>query len=223
MEIMINALIGTKHTMTHVYLPDGRWIPVTRLTLGPCVVTQVKIKETDGYQAVQLGFGNKKRLSAAMAGHLKPSGVAGAVRWIREVGTEEPAPAVGNKVTVDNIFRIGDRVSVTGWTKGRGFSGVVKRWGFAGGPKTHGQSDRHRAPGSIGQGTTPGRIYKGKKMAGRSGSSRKTIKNLPVVKVDGKHHQLWVHGAVPGYTNGPVIVQVLKRAPQSPTGGEIES
>lgn len=209
--------------MTHIYLPDGRWIPVTRLTLGPCVVTQVKAKETDGYQAVQLGFGNKKRLSDAMAGHLKKSGVAGAFRWIREVHTAEQAPAVGNKVTVENVFRIGDRVSVTGWTKGRGFSGVVKRWGFAGGPKTHGQSDRHRAPGSIGQGTTPGRVHKGKKMAGRYGSSRKTIKNLPVVKVDRDHHQLWVRGAVPGYTNSPVIVQVLRRAPQSPIGGEIES
>lgn len=206
---MITSLFGTKQPMTHLFDEEGRWVPVTRLSLGPFTATQVKTTEKDGYWAVQLASGRKKHLSHPMAGHLKASGMTTMPRMIQEVRvTGAETPHVGNTIAVSDVFHVGDVVQVTGYTKGRGFTGVVKRWGFAGGPKTHGQSDRHRAPGAISQGTTPGRIHKGKKMAGRHGSERKTIANLRVVKIVPEQHELWVSGAVPGHVNGRVFVTV---------------
>lgn len=211
MHTMITSLFGAKQGMTHLYDEQGRWVPVTRVNLGPFTATQIKTDETDGYKAVQLASGQKKHVTRQMAGHLKKANLAVMPRFIQEVNLQgEDSPHVGNTITVSDVFHVGDIVNVTGYTKGRGFTGVVKRWGFAGGPKTHGQSDRHRAPGSIGQGTTPGRIHKGKKMAGRHGNERKTIENLQVVKLVPEQHQLWVSGAVPGHINGRVVVTLAK-------------
>ena len=199
--------------MTHAYDDRGRWVSVTRVELGPCTVSQVKTKEKDGYNAVQLVYGAKKNLTNPMGGHLKKANIQTMPRFINEVRNGEGV-SVGDKISVSDVFHSGDLIKVAGFTRGRGFTGVVKRWGFAGGPKTHGQSDRHRAPGSIGQGTTPGRVHKGKKMAGRHGNERKSISNLKVVKVDGDKNQLWIKGAVPGHPDSQVMVTTLKSRPE---------
>jgi len=188
-------------------------VPVTRITVGPCVVTQIKKDEKDGYWAVQLGFGSKKlkNLNKPLQGHLK-SVIKDqkAPRYLREVKiTKEPEYKVGDTILVSDIFKKGDVVSVTGVSKGKGFAGVVKRWHFAGGPKTHGQSDRQRAPGSIGQGTTPGRVLKGKHMAGRMGGDTVTVKNLHVVGIDQEKGEILLSGPIPGRSKGLVIVKRL--------------
>lgn len=198
--------------MNQAFVGNTR-LPVTRVKAGPCIVTQIKRLEKDGYWAVQLGFGEKKikNVSKPLKGHLKGA-IKGkkAPRFLREVRLSgEPGFKVGDSISVSDIFKKGDVVAVTGTSKGKGFAGVVKRWGFAGGPRTHGQSDRERAPGSIGQGTTPGRIWKGKKMAGRMGGQRVTIKNLIVVDVDAKSDSLAVSGPVPGTPGSLVIIKKL--------------
>lgn len=208
--------------MTHAYDNTGRWVSVTRLAVGPCTVTQVKkIAEADGYNAVQLVFGKTRHLNQPLAGHLKPASLTQAPRFIQEIRQDDESVSVGDQVKVSDVFQEGDVVKVTGWTKGRGFAGVVKRWGFSGGPKTHGQSDRHRAPGSIGQGTDPGRVHKGKKMPGKYGPDRKSIKNLRVFKVDSEKNELWVRGAVPGHTNNKVVVSILKASPREAKNEEV--
>lgn len=181
----------------------GIRIPVTKVVAGPCVVTQVKNQDKDGYWSVQLGFSERKikNLSKPLQGHLK--GAIGKTKWapkfLREVRFEKESDfKVGDRVKASDIFKVGDVVSVTGTSKGKGFAGVVKRWHFAGGPKTHGQSDRQRAPGAIGQGTTPGRVLKGKKMAGRMGPERVTIKNIHVITVDSEKNEVSLSGPVPG-------------------------
>lgn len=193
---------------------EGRRIPVTKVVAGPCVVTQVKRMEKDGYYAVQLGFGERKikNISKAVQGHLK-----GAIkdnkapRFLAEVRFEkEPEFNVGDQVKVSDVFRVGDYLAVTGISKGKGFAGVVKRWHFAGGPRTHGQSDRERAPGSIGQTTTPGRVLKGKKMAGRMGGERVTVKNVQVISVNPETSEIEVSGPVPGIKGALVILKKLK-------------
>jgi len=188
---MIQTFFGTKIGMTHAWSETGDWVAVTRILAEPMTVKQIKNVDKDGYSAVQFGFGLRRD---------------GKERFIREARGEAEEKKVGDSVKVTDIFIPGDKIKVTGTTKGRGFTGVVKRWGFRGGPKTHGQSDRHWAPGSIGQGTTPGRVFKGKKMAGRSGSSTKTITGLKVVRVDAEKNELWVSGAVPGAKGGIVKV-----------------
>ena len=210
MHIMIQTMVGKKLTMTHTYDDQGRWMPVTRLSLGPCVVTQIRTAETDGYQAVQLAYGSLRTMTNPMKGHLVKANLTAMPQFMIEVQDGEEGRKIGDRISVSDIFSAGDTVKVTGLTRGRGFTGVVKRWGFHGGPKTHGQSDRHRAPGAIGQGTTPGRVHKGKKMAGRHGHEQKSIMNLNVVKVDPDKNELWVNGAVPGYPSSKVIVTVLK-------------
>lgn len=221
----MNGLIGKKLGMTQFFAPDGRLHGVTAIEVGPCVVAQVKTVQKDGYNAVQLGFGAAKRLSAAEKGHLGYGGLArarkqgnkktqansatplGMFEHLRELQVEEGEQvAVGQVVTVE-IFQEGERVNVTGSSKGKGFAGGVRRHHFSGGPKTHGQSDRHRAPGSIGSGTTPGRVWKGQRMAGHLGDEQVTVKNLEVVKVDPEHNVVLVKGAVPGPTNGMVVVR----------------
>lgn len=199
--------------MNQTFVGDTR-VPVTVIKAGPCLVTQIKRQEKDGYWAVQLGIEEKKlkNLSKPLRGHLK--GVIKkskyAPRYLREVRFEkEPELKVGDEISVSDVFKRGDMVSVIGVSKGKGFAGVVKRWHFAGGPRTHGQSDRLRAPGSIGQGTTPGRVLKGKHMAGRMGTERVTIKNLIITSVDPEMQTICVSGPVPGNRNGVLEVKKI--------------
>ncbi|MBX6772874.1 MAG: 50S ribosomal protein L3 [Chloroflexi bacterium] len=198
------GILGRKRGMTTIFSPDGRAIPVTVLEAGPCYVTQVRTPERDGYSAVQLGFEEAKRLNKPERGHLKN---LPPLRHLREFRiAPENAPPVGQKIDV-GIFSVGERVDVIGTSKGRGFAGVVKRHHFRGGPKTHGQSDRHRAPGSIGATTSPGRVLKGTRMAGHMGARRVTVKNLRVVRADPERNLLLVEGAVPGPITGLVMIR----------------
>jgi large subunit ribosomal protein L3 len=201
---MLPGLIGRKLGMTQVFREDGAVVPATAIEAGPCTVVQVKTREKEGYSAVQMGFGEKKRLTSPEKGHLKGLGSFGHLREFR-VG-EGAGIEVGQKFDV-GLFKPGDVVDVIGTSKGKGFAGVVKRYHFAGGPKTHGQSDRHRAPGSIGSATTPGRVYKGKKMAGHMGNARVTVMGQEVVQADPARNLLLVRGAVPGSRNGLVLIQ----------------
>ncbi|NOZ55576.1 MAG: 50S ribosomal protein L3 [Calditrichaeota bacterium] len=203
------GIIGRKLGMTRIFGERGKAIPVTVIEAGPCYVTQVKTEDTDGYNAVQLGFDEtkEKRVTKPVLGHLKKAGVK-PLRVLREFRDFELEGELqlGQEIRVD-IFKEGDKVSVTGFTKGRGFAGVVKRHGFGGGPKTHGQSDRWRAPGSIGQSSFPSRVLKGLRMAGRMGNTRVTVKNLEVVKVDPENNLLVIKGAVPGAIKGIVTIR----------------
>lgn len=202
---MIEGLLGRKLGMTQIFDEAGRAVPVTVLEVGPCVVTQVKTKERDGYEAVQLGFGQRKRQNKPMQGHLRASGAS--PRYLKEVRVDDSGQFQVGQVVDCSIFQLGQLVDVIGWRKGRGFQGGVKRHGFAGGPKTHGQSDRYRAPGSIGPTTDPGRVHKGKRMAGRMGPVRVTVQNLKVMQIDPQRNLVLVRGAVPGHPNGLVIVR----------------
>lgn len=205
--------------MSQTFIGSTR-VPITWINAGPCTVTQIKNMGNDGYWAVQLSFGFKKtkNTSKALLGHLKKSNTSTETktqkyspRYLREVRFEsEPDLKVGDTQSVASLFKKGDVVAVTGISKGKGFAGVVKRWGFAGGPRTHGQSDRERAPGSIGQGTTPGRVLKGRKMAGRMGSDRVTVKNLIVVDVISDKNLLAVSGSVPGPNAGLLLIKKIK-------------
>ena len=172
------------------------------INAGTCVVTQVRVREQDGYDAVQIGFEQvpARKLTKPQQGHLKGAGTL--VRVLREFGADNPQDyEVGEIISVE-LFKAGQKVDISGNSKGRGFAGVVKRQGFRGGPKTNGQSDRHRAPGSIGAGTTPGRVWKGQKMAGRMGGKRVTVQNLEVVEVLPEKNLILVKGSVPGARNG---------------------
>jgi len=202
---MVKGILGKKIGMTQVFTEDGRVTPVTAIQAGPCAVTQVKTRAKDGYEAVQIGFEEVKRLNSPERGHLKRVGRL--FRHLREVAADDlDSIQVGQQVDV-SLFQPGDLVDVTGLSKGRGFAGAMKRHGFAGGPKTHGQSDRHRAPGSIGAGTTPGRVVKGLRMAGHMGNARVTVRRLRVVHTDPEHHLLLVKGAVPGARNSLLLVK----------------
>jgi large subunit ribosomal protein L3 len=211
---MIEGLLGRKIGMTQVFSPAGEAIPVTVIELGPCVVTQIRDRDRDGYEAVQIGFGEvkPKSLTKPEQGHL--AGAGRLVRYLREFSTDTiDDHQVGQVLTVD-LFEPGQMIDVTGTSKGRGFQGVVKRHGFGGGPKTHGQSDRWRAPGSIGAGTDPGRVWKGTRMAGRMGNRRVTVQNLEVVEVLPDKHLLLVRGSVPGAKNGLLMVRRAVKAPK---------
>jgi len=197
---MMNGLIGRKLGMTRLFAEDGGVTPVTVIEAGPCHVVQVRADR------VQLGFGTKKllRTSKAELGHAKKAGLESAPRVLREFPLDADAPEVGSEVTV-GIFASGETIKVTGTTKGRGFQGVVHRHGFGGGPASHGNT-RHRRTGSIGPGTNPSRVLKGKKMPGHMGSARHTELGLTVMKVDPDRNLLFVKGAVPGSKNGIVLV-----------------
>lgn len=200
---MIKGMIGRKIGMTQIFRDDGE-VAVTAIEVGPCFVTQVKTEANDGYNAVQLGFGETKRLNSPRKGHLKN---VGQFRYLREFMVEDVKSAqVGQKVDV-GMFKSGDLVDVIGISKGKSFAGVVKRHHFAGGPKTHGQSDRHRAPGSIGATTSPGRVIKGLRMAGHMGHERVTVRNLEVIEADSSRHLLLVKGAVPGANGGLLLIE----------------
>ena len=194
--------------MTQRFSEDGTLHAVTVIQAGPCTVVQVKTSEKDGYQAVQIGFDKPKRLNKPKQGHLKN---LGEFRHLREVISKDLS-GIEEGATIDvSIFEAGEKVDVIGKSKGKGFAGVVKRYHFAGGPKTHGQSDRHRAPGSVGAGTTPGRVTKGFKMAGHMGNERVTSQNLVVMETDPERNLLLLRGAVPGPQNGLVLIKKRTR------------
>lgn len=214
---MIEGLMGKKLAMTQIFDQEGRVVPVTVIKAGPCWVTQIKAPERDGYTAVQLGFEEVKKLNNPRKGHLAKAAKSGQkvplLRYLREFRVDDPSTvSPGQRVTVGDLFKPGDIVDVTGTSKGKGFAGVVKRHGFGGGPKTHGQSDRWRAPGSIGAGTDPGRVWKGLRMAGHMGAQRVTVQNLQVVQVDPDRHLLLVKGAVPGGRNGLLLIRRAVKA-----------
>ena len=205
---MLRSFLGKKIGMTQIYEESGNVVPVTIIQAGPCYVTQIRTRETDGYEAVQLGFGEIKKLNKPRAGHLKN---VKNLRYLREVKSDDiGAVAVGQEIKAD-IFEPGELVDVIGRSKGRGFAGTMKRHGFHGGPRTHGQSDRARAPGSIGGGTTPGKVFKGLKMSGHMGNVRITVKKLKVVQVDTERNLLLVKGGVPGAPNGLLTIRKTGR------------
>jgi len=199
----VKGILGTKVGMTQIWQED-KAIPVTVIHAGPCKVVARRTPEKDGYQAVQLGYLplKEKKVNRPMRGYFKKQGVE-PLRFLREIRDFEPE---GDVVTVE-IFKPGERVDVTGTSKGRGFAGVMKRWNFAGGPDSHGAHKIHRHPGSIGNRKTPGRVYKGKKMAGHYGAERVTVQNLEVVQVIPEENLILVRGAVPGPNGGLVIVR----------------
>ncbi len=225
---MIQTLFGEKIEQTQMFLVDGTRIPVTVIAVPDNTIVQVKTQEKDKYTAVQIGVGKKKKPSKPALGHAKKAGLDFAPYVIKEIkinqedssaqikadsadpdliGTDgESSSKVGGYLKIEEVFKPGDIVDVTGTSKGKGFAGVVKRHGFKGGPKTHGQSDRERAPGSIGQTTTPGRVYRGKRMAGRMGHEVVTVKNLKVVSVDEVNKKLYVAGLIPGVKNSIVFI-----------------
>jgi large subunit ribosomal protein L3 len=201
---MPEGILGRKVGMTQYFDPQGEVRPATVIEAGPCLVIQVKTLENDGYQAVQLGFGHAKRLNSPQKGHLKK---LGEFRYLREFRVDDASQyEVGQRLGAE-LFEAGELVNITGISKGRGFAGGVRRYGFHGGPKTHGQSDRHRAPGSIGAGTNPGRVLKGLKMAGHMGNARVTVRNLRVLESNPATGILLVEGAVPGARNGLLAVK----------------
>lgn len=204
----MKGILGKKLGMTQIFDENGVAVPVTIVEAGPCFITQKKTKDRDGYDAIQIGFGDifEKSLNKPMAGHLKKSGTP-AVKYLREFQVADAeAYEEGQKIDV-SIFTVGDKVDVTGVSKGKGFAGVVKRHNFNGGPKTHGQSDRWRAHGSVGAGSTPGRVFKGVRMAGRMGNSQVTVQNLKVALVDSDKNLIAIKGAIPGGKNGLIIIR----------------
>lgn len=205
----IEGLLGRKLGTLQVFDEKGRLRGVTAVEVGPCVVTQVKSPERDGYTAVQVGFGVAKRLTKPAAGHLHASGDH-KLKHLAEFHAAGDVPAVGDTFNAD-LFAAGEKVDVTATSKGRGFQGGVRRHNFSGGPKTHGQSDRHRAPGSIGSGTTPGRVYKGTRMAGHMGSETTTVRNLEVVSRNDDRNVIFVAGSVPGPQGGLVRIRKAKK------------
>lgn len=209
----MRGILGKKVGMTQLFDKSGAVIPVTIIEAGPCYVTQVKTEETDGYNAVQLGYevAPERKLTKGQRGHLQKAG-APLLRRLREIRYDEtPSLSVGDVVKAD-IFAEGDLVDVTGVSKGRGFAGAVKRHGFAGGPKTHGQSDRHRATGSRGAGTTPGHTFPGTRAPGQYGAVRTTVQNLKVALVDPERNLIAVRGAIPGPRGSLVIVRESVKA-----------
>lgn len=215
---MINTLLGIKKNMTSTYDSRGRRVGATIVEMTPNFVTQLKTTTgKDGYDAVQIGFGTKKSVNKPQVGHAKKAGLDQQIKWFREVKVDTSATLStsdlkpGQQLKLEQVFSIGDAVKVSGISKGKGFQGGVRRHGFHGGPKTHGQSDRHRAPGSIGSGTTPGRVYKGKRMAGHMGDMQVSAKNLEIVGLDKAKSLIMVKGSIPGSIGGLVVLTNLGR------------
>jgi len=205
---MISGIVGKKLGMSQIFTDNGKAEAVTAIEAGPCTVIQVKTKDKEKYDAVQLGFGEAKRVNSPQRGHLSE---LGQFRYLREFRVDDTEGIqVGDKVDV-SLFEAGDLVDVTGISKSKGFAGVVKRHHFAGGPKTHGQSDRHRHPGSIGASATPSRVLKGMKMAGHMGNDRVTARHLEVFQADPERNLLLVKGAVPGSKNGLLLIKKSKK------------
>jgi large subunit ribosomal protein L3 len=209
------GLIGKKVGMTAIFTPDGRHIPVTVILAGPCVITQVKTVEKDGYNALQIGFGEKKesRTTKPIKGHFQKSG-GKCCAFLKEVGVDNPEAYTPGQILGSDFFQIGERIDVVGTTKGRGFSGVMKRHGFSGMRATHGVKG-HRVPGSIGCSAWPSKVIKGKKMPGHHGMERKTARNLEIVDIRPDDNLILIKGAVPGSREGIVVLNKLKFAPKS--------
>ncbi|MBW2215598.1 MAG: 50S ribosomal protein L3 [Deltaproteobacteria bacterium] len=206
---MVNKLIGKKLGMTRIFLDEGKSIPVTVLKVGPCVVLQKKTREKDGYDAIQIGYEPRKetRVNKPLKGHFEAA-AKGCFAHLREIRVEDTEEfELGHEIKSPDVFEAGDRIQISGISKGRGFSGVMKRWGFAGGRKTHG-SRSHRVPGSIGCSASPGRVTKGKKLPGRMGHQRVTIKNLRVVDVRPEMDVVLIKGSVPGSSNS--LIEISK-------------
>jgi large subunit ribosomal protein L3 len=205
------GLVGRKCGMTRIFTEAGESIPVTLIEATPNRITQVKTVEIDGYTAVQVAVGKKRAalINKPIAGHHAKAKVeAGRGLWEFRVDAGEIGKFnVGGELKVDEVFTIGQIVDVAGVTKGKGFQGTIKRWNFTMGDATHGNSLSHRAPGSIGQRQTPGRVFPGKKMAGHMGAENQTVQNLVVVKIDAERHLIAIRGAVPGASNGDVIIR----------------
>lgn len=206
---MAKGLIGEKLGMAHIFNNEGKMVTVTVLRVGPCFVSQVKTSANDGYEAVQLAFGDakEKHMTKAEAGHIKKANIATPKKTLIEFKSFEDV-AVGAEVKLADVFALNDTVKVTGTSKGKGTQGVVKRHGFAGGPAGHG-SRFQRHPGSIGSNTTPGRVFKGLKMGGRMGSEQSTVRNLKVVKIDADANLVFVSGPVPGRERGIVTIEKI--------------
>lgn len=213
----MRGILGKKVGMTQLFDEKGNVVPVTIIEAGPCYITQVKTIDTDGYNAVQIAFDEvqERKLTKGEKGHLQKASVP-FLRQIREVrSAQPPAYTLGDVVKAD-IFQEGDIVDVVGISKGRGFAGAVKRHGFAGGPKTHGQSDRHRATGSRGAGTTPGHTFPGTKAPGQMGNQRVTVQNLKIALVDPERNLIAIRGAVPGPRTGLVLISdAVKKGPKA--------
>jgi large subunit ribosomal protein L3 len=205
---MIEGLLGRKLGTLQIFDRDGTVVPVTVIETGPCTVLQVKTKDRDGYEAVQLGFGVRRRVNEPMKGHFKG---LGSFRYLREFRVDEIGQwQVGQRVGAE-VFEPGDLVDVSGMSKGRGFAGVMKRHGFHGGPKTHGQSDRGRSPGSIGASASPSRVLKGLKMAGHMGAVKVTVRNLEVVDSNPARGVIMVKGSVPGAKDGLLRIRLARK------------
>jgi large subunit ribosomal protein L3 len=210
----VKGILGEKLGMTQIFSEDGRAQPVTVVKAGPCTVTQIRTAEKDGYTAVQFGFNEvpSKRLNKPETGHLKPS-KAPALRSLVEIRTDDAASfELGAQIKAD-VFAPGDRVDVVGVSKGKGFAGAMKRWNFHGKEASHGTERKHRSPGSQNAGTTPGRVFKGKKGAGHLGHERVTILNLEIVEVDVERNLILVKGAIPGPNGSLVLVRNAVKAP----------
>ena len=203
----MRGLIAKKLGMSQIFDENGSVIPVTILQAGPCCITQIKTLDNDGYDAVQIAYGDKKEknTSKPLEGHFKKAGVT-PKNFLVEFDIVPGFDYEMGQVFNASIFKQGDSVKVTGTSKGRGFSGVMKRHGFGGGPKTHGQREHPRSAGSIGQASDPSRVFKGVKMPGQYGNKKMTVENLKVVKIDTENNHIFVKGAVPGSNNGMVIV-----------------
>ena len=208
---MFKGLIGRKVGMTQIFDDTGVALPVTVIEAGPCYVTQIKTKEKDGYSAVQIGFEEvkPKRLTRGQKGHLERNNLP-PLKILREFRTKSHEVAEGDTLSVE-VFELGERVDIVGTSKGRGFAGVMKRHHFRGGPMTHGQSDRQRSPGSLAAGTTPGRVFKGKKGPGRMGNERVTSSNVRVMLVDPERNLIAVDGSVPGPKGGMVVIKAARK------------
>lgn len=203
---MLDSILGTKLGSTQKYTQKGESIPVTEISVGPCYITQIKDNK------IQLGFGTKKNANKPTLGHIKGANLKLAPIFFREIDTTQEDLnnlKIGQEIKINEVLSPGDFVKVTGTSKGKGFQGVMKRHGFHGGPKTHGQSDRQRHPGSIGSTTTPGRVYKGKRMAGRMGGDQVTIRNLIVMDINPEKNTLLVKGLVPGANKGFLTIKKI--------------
>ena len=210
---MIKTFFATKLKTAQAFDDKGNRLVVTKIKINPIIITQVKSIEKDGYLAIQCAFGkkSKKSISKPLLKHLKKSKLKTMPKFIREIKLpKESVLKVGDQIKVLDILKVGDKVKVSGTSKGRGFAGVMKRWGFGGGPRTHGQSDRPRSIGSIGQGTDPGRVWKGKKMPGRFGGKKITVKNIKILKINHEENLITLKGTIPGHIKS--LVKITKQS-----------
>lgn len=211
---MINYFFGQKIRQSQFFTTEGKRIPVTLIEAGSNFMVSTKKQNEDGSQTVNIAFGrsrkNEQKINKAILGIYKKAGISQRPRFLREIKTVDAEIKLGQEIKAGEVFKVGDIIDVTGISKGKGFAGVVKRYHFKGGPHTHGQSDRERAPGSIGQTTTPGRVYRGKRMAGHMGVDKVTVKNLEVVAVDQEKNLLIIKGLVPGGKNSILTIKKVK-------------